>query len=204
MKTNQHLEFVHPTDPISLRALLKEVDEIFDVQVTALSTLYKINRSAAKLTLGSSDRPKYLAQVCYEYAVEGKWSSQGHDNDADWLDLSAFVATGRIYVEHYGAAPPKALEKVLVMGGIRASLDSERSDIEGIPAVLEGLCSECLTLLEISIMAQMSEKSVRNATLPTAQDRLITTKQGTRTVVDLSEALRWLSGRRSFNPTQVI
>lgn len=204
MKTNQHLEFIQPTDPVSQQALLKEVDEIFEIQITALGTLYNVSKSAVRLTLGSSHRPKYLAQVCYEYAVEGKWPSQGHDNDADWLDLSAFVATGRSYVEHYGATPPKMLEKTLVMGGIRASLDSDRPDIEGIPAVLEGLYSGFLTLLEIAIMAQMSEKSVRNATQPTAQDRLVTSKQGTRTVVEVAEALRWLSGRRSFNPTVVV
>lgn len=204
MKTSQHLQFVQPTDPVSLRALLKEVEEIFDVQVTTLSTLYKVSEAAVRLTLGGPNRPKQLAQVCYEYAVEGKWPAQGHDNDADWLDLSAFVRTGRIFVEHYGAAPPKMLEKVLVMGGIRASLDSDRPDIGGVPAVLEGLYSEFLTLIEIAIMAQMSEKSVRNATLPTAQDQLITSKQGTRTVVEASEALRWLSGRRSFNPTEVV
>ncbi|MFJ3106879.1 MULTISPECIES: hypothetical protein [Pseudomonas] len=204
MKTNQHLEFVQPSEPVSLHALLKEVDGIFEIQINALATLYGVSKSAVRLTLGGSHRPKYLARVCYEYAVEGKWPSQGHDNDADWLDLSAFVTTGRSYVEHYGAAPPKMLEKTLVMGGIRAGLDSDRADIDGIPAVLEGLYTGYLTLLEIAIMAQMSEKSVRNATLPTAQDRLVTSKQGTRTVVEAPEALRWLSGRRSFNPTVVV
>ena len=204
MTTNLHLKYVQPTDPISLGSLLKEVEEIFELQISSLSTLYNVNAAAMKLTLGGPARPRKLAQICYEYAAEGKWLAGGYDNDSDWLDLSAFVQTGRIFVEHYGAAPPKMLEKVLVMGGIRASLDAGRVDMGEIPAVLEGQCSDYLTLFEIAVMAQMSEKSVRNATLLSAQDRLQTAKQGTRTVVAAAEALRWLSNRRSFIPTVVV
>ncbi|MNR57125.1 hypothetical protein D3C85_1778380 [compost metagenome] len=58
-----------------------------------------------------------------------------------------------------------------------------------------------LNLKEVAVLAQMHEKSVRNATQPTAPDRLYTRKEGTRTVVDSHEALRWLKGRRNFKPT---
>ena len=62
--------------------------------------------------------------------------------------------------------------------------------------------TEYLTLKEIALLGQMSERAVRNAAQPTAADRLYTRKEQNQTVVDSKEALRWLEGRRGFVVTR--
>ena len=56
----------------------------------------------------------------------------------------------------------------------------------------------------MAFLARMTEKAVRNASQPAAVDRLVTRKEGKRTVVDSSDALRWLKGRRNFVQTELV
>lgn len=57
---------------------------------------------------------------------------------------------------------------------------------------------EALTLDEIALLADMAEKSVRNALLATAEGHLVAHKDR----VENGEARRWLLLRRSFRPTR--
>lgn len=55
-----------------------------------------------------------------------------------------------------------------------------------------------LSIGEIALLADMSERSVKNATSAEGENRLVQNDNGT---VDNAEALRWLKGRRGFKAT---
>lgn len=59
-----------------------------------------------------------------------------------------------------------------------------------------------LTLAEVALLANMDERSVRNAANPKLPDPLKTELNGSRTMVRPQEARRWLAGRKSFIPTR--
>jgi hypothetical protein len=61
-----------------------------------------------------------------------------------------------------------------------------------------------MTLAQVALLAELSEKSVRMAA--TGRDRnpdLLTYKDGTQTLVKAEEAERWLKSRPSYKPTQI-
>lgn len=60
-----------------------------------------------------------------------------------------------------------------------------------------------LTLSEIALLADMDERSVRNAANPKLNDPLKTESVGKRSLVSPQEAKRWLAGRKSFISTQL-
>ena len=59
-----------------------------------------------------------------------------------------------------------------------------------------------LTISEIALLANMDERSVRNAANPKLPDPLKTEMVGKRSLVNLEEARRWLAGRKGFIPTK--
>jgi|GEM_PF-1938393 len=59
-----------------------------------------------------------------------------------------------------------------------------------------------LTLAEIALLANMDERSVRNAANPKVADPLKTEQFGKRSLVSPEEARRWLAGRKAYIPTQ--
>lgn len=60
-----------------------------------------------------------------------------------------------------------------------------------------------LTLSEMALLADMDERSVRNAANPKFSDPLKTETVGKRALVNLIEAKRWLAGRKVFIPTRI-
>lgn len=59
-----------------------------------------------------------------------------------------------------------------------------------------------LTLAEVALLANMDERSVRNAANPKLPDPLKTEQIGKRSLVTPEEARRWLAGRKGFIPTR--
>ena len=59
-----------------------------------------------------------------------------------------------------------------------------------------------LTFSEIAMLANMDERSVRNAANPKLSNTLKTELKGTRSLVNIEEAGRWLAGRKGFTPTK--
>lgn len=59
-----------------------------------------------------------------------------------------------------------------------------------------------LTLGELALLANMDERSVRNAANPKLSDPLKTEQVGKRSLVNPEEARRWLAGRKGFVPTK--
>jgi hypothetical protein len=59
-----------------------------------------------------------------------------------------------------------------------------------------------LTLFEVALLANMDERSVRNAANPKLPDPLKTNQVGKRSLVNPEEARRWLAGRKGFIQTK--
>lgn len=59
-----------------------------------------------------------------------------------------------------------------------------------------------LTLAEVALLANMDERSVRNAANPKLPDPLKTEPVGKRSLVSPEEARRWLAGRKGYIPTK--
>jgi hypothetical protein len=162
---------------------------------------------------------RMAANDCYDYAINGRLklakdgAEQTQMND-NWGRLATLVLSARPDIEVFSPriggremVLPKGLEHILFHALVRARLDLDThpkfNDNDAVPMFLSGE-DNCgyLTLKEIAVLGQMSERAVRNAAQPTAADRLYTRKEKNQTVVDAGEALRWLKGRRGFVVTR--
>lgn len=206
MRLEQHFsQFVQPATPVTREAVAREVEASYRGHVAAEAEKYKRNPAAIDQALGGPGVFLAIADSCYDYAMEGQLKTTGIGiQDDNWLDFASFIYQARNDDEFHSAnslAP--TLEKLFYLGAVRARLDIEtlgEPAEAALPTILQDN-NGYLTLFEVAVLAQMIEKSVRNATQPTAPDRLLTRKEGSRTVVDCHEALRWLKGRRNFKPT---
>lgn len=61
-----------------------------------------------------------------------------------------------------------------------------------------------LTLAEVALLADMDERSVRNAANPKLPNPLMTEAVGRRSLVRLEEARRWLANRKGFVTTKTV
>lgn len=101
----------------------------------------------------------------------------------------------------YAPAPITLSQHVVKMLEARWLLDHGGGSIvddEGtfIPSVL--------TLSDVALLANMDEKSVRNAANPKLKNHLKTFNCGARTYVRVDDAKKWLQGRRGFKPTVMV
>ncbi|MBA1205359.1 hypothetical protein G7009_27005 [Pseudomonas capeferrum] len=189
-------------------SLMKFHGEIDPAKLEALDQLYN-GESAVRMA----------AKDCYDYAINGRLSlaQDGEEetrmND-NWARLATLVLSARPDIEVFSPriggremVLPKGLEHLLLQALVRARLDLDThpkfGNDQALPMFLSGEDnSGYLTLKEIALLGQMSERAVRNAAQPTAADRLQTRKEQSQTVVDSEEALRWLKGRRGFVATR--
>jgi hypothetical protein len=189
-------------------SLMKFLGEIEPDKLESLDSLY------------NGEIPvRMAANDCYDYAINGRLklakdgAEQTQMND-NWGRLATLVLSARPDIEVFSPriggremVLPKGLEHILFHALVRARLDLDThpkfDDNDAVPMFLSGE-DNCgyLTLKEIAVLGQMSERAVRNAAQPTAADRLYTRKEKNQTVVDAGEALRWLKGRRGFVVTR--
>ena len=110
----------------------------------------------------------------------------------------------KIYLDACDNAPPRlaicavqsAVARIVLDGGDRHT--DYGTDVHGLGKGDGGY----LTLAEVALLANMDERSVRNAANPKLADPLRTTPIGKRSLVSLEEANRWLVGRKGFVPTR--
>lgn len=189
-------------------SLMKFLGEIEPDKLESLDSLY------------NGEIPvRMAAHDCYDYAINGRLklakdgAEQTQMND-NWGRLATLVLSARPDIEVFSPriggremVLPKGLEHILFHALVRARLDLDThpkfDDNDAVPMFLSGE-DNCgyLTLKEIAVLGQMSERAVRNAAQPTAADRLYTRKKKNQTVVDAGEALRWLKGRRGYVVTR--
>ena len=189
-------------------SLMKFLGEIEPAKLESLDRLY------------NGENPvRMAANDCYDYAINGRLklakdgAEQTQMND-NWGRLATLVLSARPDIEVFSPrigsremVLQKGLEHILFHALVRARLDLDThpkfDDNDAVPMFLSGE-DNCgyLTLKEIAVLGQMSERAVRNAAQPTAADRLYTRKEQNQTVVDSEEALRWLKCRRGFVVTR--
>lgn len=124
--------------------------------------------------------------------------------DADFIDAEMFLR-GLSSLEQYldedlTTIPRRSIQAIrtavarhVLEGGERYSSFADE-DFPG-----PGL----LSIAEIALLADMDERSVRNAANPKLPNPLITVVHGKRTYVDSDVAKRWLSERKGFVQTKI-
>ena len=142
----------------------------------------------------------------YEYGVLGRHGGiygDGHILDGDESDVELFLR-GLGSLEQYlgeddGALPRLALRTAqtavarhILDGGVRYSLDTKGD---------RGEERDYLSFEELALLANMDERSVRNAANPKLPDALVTASFGRRTLIAIEDANRWLAARKGFVPT---
>lgn len=216
--------FISPEKKLGLDDILQEAHDVYWGSLGASLMKFKGEIEPAKLE--SLDQHyngeipvRVAANDCYDYAINGRLklakdgAEQTQMND-NWDRLATLVLSARPDIEVFSPriqgremVLPKGLEHILFHALVRARLDLDThpkfADEEALPMFLSGEDnSGYLTLKEIAVLGQMSERAVRNAAQPAAADRLYTRKEQNQTVVDSEEALRWLKGRRGFIATR--
>lgn len=216
--------FISPEEKLGLDEILQEAHDAYWGSLGASLMKFNGEIDPAKLErldqiFNGETRVRMAANDCYDYAINGRLRlarngvEQDQMND-NWGCLATLVLSARSDIEVFSPhirgremELPKGLEHILFHALVRARLDLDTqpkfADDEALPLFLSGEDnSGYLTLKEIAVLGQMSERAVRNAAQPTAADRLQTRKEQKQTVVDSMEALRWLKGRRGFIATR--
>lgn len=108
------------------------------------------------------------------------------------------------FLDEHGSAPPKLALRAARTASARMALDGIRGRLMlGFDeAGRQGGVFDGLSLAEVAMLANMDERSVRNAANPRLATHLKTAQRGNRTFVEPEEALRWLSDRKGFKPTK--
>lgn len=176
-----------------LLSFAKCADEVFAVQVSP------------KLAAQIRDCPFWHgAMRLYEYAAEGTARSASPMDDDEAMMNVIFFLEGLSAYGHginfgsFSLSMPQHALDLAEKAHARHVLDGGRRH----PLFVQEITDGHLSIAEIALLANMDEKSVRNASGSKAGDRLITTKVATRAVVQVQEANRWLAGRKEFVPTR--
>lgn len=187
--------------PIDRDVLFSEVPKIQQAACMLSYAALAMDPYEAKVPENAVAGMQRITEIIQDYSVNGVLPDSSSDNDAMFLDFMAFCKAARAAEELFSVKASAApIERLMAMAILRNRLDAMTSGKTIDAQVLEPQ-SEYFTLNEISVLGQMHEKTVRNATQTRAVDRLNTFKQGAKTLVTADEAARWLGNRRNFKPT---
>lgn len=156
-----------------------------------------------------------IFQVCsalYSYAFSGtapthpqlQHLSHGGMVDGAIADVEMFllgITSPNLYMTLYYKEdevqlPLKAMQTVQAAVARQVLYGAERYTT----TLNQDASSTSLTFSDVALLADMDEKSVRNAANPKNKDPLITTVSGRRTLITPWDAQRWLLKRRGFVP----
>ncbi|WP_372740988.1 hypothetical protein [Neptunomonas sp.] len=193
------------------KLMIKEVQS----RLVLLQSAYKtyIDNSNRKLFPNPNDFEipentsiQQIFESVFEFAVTGKVYEDNYLREDDMYDAASFILTTNPPASFYNWDIPKECEHLYVMAIARYKLDCflgiNGADLEGYGSeFIPNFRSDDLTLKEVACIANMHEKSVRNATHIDKEDRLETFKVESCTYVTAENALDWLYKRQSFVPT---
>lgn len=134
--------------------------------------------------------------------IDGRDLGEGHMLDADFTDVEMFLrGLGNLeqFLDEDETRIPQlalltvctAVARHTLEGGDRYTGFSDEDAVSGE-----------LSFYEMALLANMDERSVRNAANPKLSNPLVTVARGKRTFVERHEALRWLAERKGFVPTR--
>lgn len=126
----------------------------------------------------------------YEYAVNGVLTEAG--DPPQYSEFYDTFQTDMSLINKY-----RTLFKTYALADARAALDGRPREVNA-----DGVPAGYLSVAEIAMLANMDERSVRNAMNPKLPNRLIGEQIGKRTFIYIMEARRWLVGRKGYQPTK--
>ena len=112
----------------------------------------------------------------------------------------------KLYLDYQGNTPPRLAILAAQCAAARLVLDGadRRTDYATDEFGPGSGDFSYLTLAEVALLANMDERSVRNAANPKLPNPLVTEAIGRRSLVRPEEARRWLAARKGFVPTKAI
>lgn len=203
-----HLSHTDPAAPFSLAELKGELRE-FIVSFSQAMEIMVRPRSVPEIYPGDVDgaqvQDTWLWEAViemYKFGVLGAPSDKfgaGHIIDGEHADAEMFLrGLGSMspYLEDKGVPWPK-----LAILTVRTAV--ARHALEGGDRYTDYEDSELnyLSLPEMALLANMDERSVRNAANPKLPGALKTVSVGKRTFVEREVAKQWLLGRKGFIPS---
>lgn len=195
-----------PTLPVTAASLEHEIRSIWPDLAAVFAQLMGSKALHGGVMANRADHLVTCAQDWLPYGFEGTAPQAGGQNLADtFSDLCTFVAMAPPLRELRGVGMPWETAKVIALAGLRARLDhlaghEYPSSVDLLEDFVGG--NEAFSLYEIALLADMNEKSVRNATQAGKPDRLVTTRSGKHSVVLPEAAYTWLKNRRKFVETK--
>ena len=157
---------------------------------------YRGDSATPAIDLSKTEIGRYLP-IYYRYAYEGKMTP-GYESELDdygenierLVDFASMFVSDSAYFDL--CLDVAGLDVATDVGHLRDMLDRLRARLS-----LDSGSS--LSVREIALLADMSERSVRNAMTADGSNRLVASKDG---IVENLEAHRWLEGRRGFVKTE--
>lgn len=144
-----------------------------------------------------------VSEMFYDYGVDGipiEGLGAGYTIDAELADVELFlnhIESLDPYLYEDDVQLPYLARRAARTAAARHVLEGgERYTYEIEDAI------GYLGLAEVALLANMDEKSVRNAANTKNPDPLRTETVGKRSMVSIEEARRWLVGRKGFVPTK--
>lgn len=183
-----------------------------------LQSVQRIFELGGAIQAGELDpREQRLFRVCsdlYDFAFKGiipatnelQQLNEESMIDGYLADIELFLQSlerpnpyQKYFWEEDGVQPPSmavktvqaAVARYVLYGGERYTTPEEL-----------GSSWTSLSFQDLALLADMDEKSVRNAANPKVNDPLITQTSGRRTWISRADAYTWLKKRRGFIPTQ--
>lgn len=141
----------------------------------------------------------------YEYGVNGQrdvyFERESDDDDAAFF-LQGLDDFPLMYENTINAIPITLSRHACRMASARWALDEG----SGMEIDDEGgwVGMGVITLSDVALLANMDEKSARNAANPKHKNHLKTFNNGARTYVRVNDAKEWLLARRGFKPTVIV
>jgi len=159
------------------------------------------------LSVEEIDPDKYtlfsIMSQLYDYAIDARrhvrleWEGQINEIYLVLMAMQAFA--------HYEDGDQCNVDRALYVAKLanaRFRLDDHKDEVLSLPMPDEQVYKGVLSLSEVALLADMDEKSVRNAANQNNKNHLKTFNEGSGTYVRTVDARAWLAGRRGFKPTE--
>ena len=178
-----------------------------------LATLYGVDAPswATKYSVETSPIWQTVTEM-YDYGVEGlpvpakpgsAGSVIGRHTEIERFLHALNTLPMKLYLDGQGNTPPRLAILAAQCAAARLVLDGadRRTDYATDEFGPGSGDFGYLTLAEVALLADMDERSVRNAANPKLPNPLMTEPVGRRSLVRPEEARRWLASRKGFVPT---